>query len=69
MWRKNNSWLKHADGQSYWVLTHFISSFYAFRVDSDGVNPSPSISNVTPSIGIEGYRRNAIGYVKSSPQW
>ena len=59
--------VEHADGQSYWVLTHFISSFYAFRVDSDGVNPSPSISNVTPSIGIEGYRRNAIGYVKSSP--
>ena len=59
--------VEHADGQSYWVLTHFISSFYAFRVDSDGVNPSPSISNVTPSIGIEGYRRNAIGYLKSSP--
>ena len=51
--------VEHADGQSYWVLTHFISSFYAFRVDSNGVNPAPSISNVAPSIAIEGYRRNA----------
>ena len=59
--------VEHADGQSYWVLTHFISSFYAFRVDSNGVNPAPSISNVAPSIAIEGYRRNAIGYLKSSP--
>ena len=59
--------VEHADGQSYWVLTHFVDAFYAFRVDSNGVNPAPSISNVAPSIGIEGYRRNSIGYLKSSP--
>ncbi len=59
--------VEHADGQSYWVLTHFVEAFYAFRVDSNGVNTAPSISNVAPSIGVEGYRRNGIGYLKSSP--
>ena len=59
--------VEHADGQSYWVLTHFVEAFYAFRVDSNGVNTAPSISNVAPSIGFEGYRRNGIGYLKSSP--
>ena len=59
--------VEHADGQSYWVLTHFVEAFYAFRVDSNGVNTAPSISNIAPSIGAEGYRRNGIGYLKSSP--
>ena len=59
--------VEHADGQSYWVLTHFVEAFYAFRVDSNGVNTAPSISNIAPSIGVEGYRRNGIGYLKSSP--
>ena len=59
--------VEHADGQSYWVVTHFIQSFYAFRIDSNGVNPAPSISNIAPTIGTDGYRRNAIGYLKSSP--
>ncbi|MDG1314154.1 MAG: T9SS type B sorting domain-containing protein, partial [Flavobacteriaceae bacterium] len=59
--------VEHADGQSYWVLTHFVNIFYAFRVDSNGVNTSPSISAVAPSISVDGYRRNGIGYIKSSP--
>jgi len=36
-------------------------------VDSNGVNTAPSISNIVPSVGVEGYRRNGIGYLKSSP--
>ena len=59
--------VEHADGQSYWVLTHFIDTFYAFRVDNNGVNLNPVTSTVSPSISVSGYRRNAIGYLKSSP--
>ena len=59
--------VEHADGNSYWVITHFIDVFYAFRVDSNGVNPNPVTSQELPSQGTDGYRRNAIGYMKSSP--
>ncbi|MBT8272485.1 MAG: PKD domain-containing protein, partial [Bacteroidia bacterium] len=59
--------VEHADGDSYWVITHFIDTFYAFRVDSNGVNPNAVTSQQTPFITTEGYRRNGIGYLKSSP--
>jgi len=59
--------VEHADGQSYWVLTHFVDTFYAFRIDSNGVNLAPVTSTVAPSISVSGYRRNGIGYLKSSP--
>ena len=59
--------VEHANGQSYWVITHFIDRFYAFIVDSDGVNPNPIISQTIPNISTAGYRRNGIGYIKSSP--
>ena len=59
--------VEHADENSYWVLTQFIDTFYAFRVDSNGVNTTPIASQVNPAISISGYRRNAIGYLKSSP--
>ena len=59
--------VEHADGQSYWVITQFINIFYAFRVDSSGVNPNPVTSQLSPAIPTSGYRRNAIGYIKSSP--
>ncbi len=59
--------VEHADGNSYWVITHFIDTFYAFRIDSNGVNATPVTSMLNPSIPTDGYRRNAIGYMKSSP--
>lgn len=59
--------VEHTDGQSNWVLTHFVDTFYAFRIDSNGVNHTPVTSTVTPSINVSGYRRNSIGYLKSSP--
>lgn len=59
--------VEHADGNSYWVLTHFIDTFYAFRVDASGVNATPVTSTLNPVISTDGYRRNAIGYMKSSP--
>ncbi|MGB2385971.1 MAG: T9SS type B sorting domain-containing protein [Flavobacteriaceae bacterium] len=59
--------VEHSDKQSYWVLTQFIDNFYAFRVDATGVNTTPVVTNIIPLINFEGYRRNAIGYMKASP--
>ena len=59
--------VEHADGNSYWVVTHFIDTFYAFRIDNTGVNQTPVTSTLNPVITIAGYRRNSIGYMKSSP--
>ena len=59
--------VEHNDGQSYWVLTHFIDKFYAFRIESSGVNTTPIVTTTTPFISEQGYRRNGIGYMKASP--
>ena len=59
--------VEHSDKQSYWVLTQFIDNFYAFRVNATGVNTTPVVTNIIPLINFEGYRRNAIGYMKASP--
>ena len=59
--------VEHADGQSYWLITQFIDTFYAFRIDASGVNTTPVESLVSPIITTDGYRRNGIGYLKSSP--
>jgi gliding motility-associated-like protein len=59
--------VEHSDGQSYWVVSHFIDSFYAFKVDNNGVNKTPVKTAIMPLISLNGYRRNAIGYLKSSP--
>jgi gliding motility-associated-like protein len=55
------------DCTSIWVLTHFGDKFYAFKVDENGVNTTPVVSTVGPYIPYEGYRRNALGYLKASP--
>ncbi|WP_296312489.1 T9SS type B sorting domain-containing protein [Winogradskyella sp. UBA3174] len=55
------------DCSSFWVITHFGDSFYAFKIDINGVSTTPIISTVGPNIPIEGYRRNALGYLKASP--
>lgn len=55
------------DCSSFWVITHFKDSFYAFKVDNNGVNTIPVISQIGPEITFNGYRRNALGYIKSSP--
>lgn len=59
--------VKGADCESIWVLTHFINTFYAFKIDANGVNPSPVVSTLGPIIPITSYRRAAIGYMKISP--
>ena len=55
------------DCSSFWVITHFTNTFYAFKVDVNGVDTNPIISTVGPNIFVDGYRRNSLGYLKASP--
>ena len=61
----------HSDGYSVWVITQFINKFFAFSVDENGVNPTPTISTVPqaiyPRIDEQGSNITAIGYLKVSP--
>jgi gliding motility-associated-like protein len=50
-----------------WVITHFKDTFYAFRIDENGVNQNPVVSQVGPLMSTDDYRRAAIGYLKASP--
>ena len=66
--------VRGADCESFWLITHFVDTFYAFRVDETGVVvdptapiPSPVISQVGIEVPLTGYRRNALGYLKASP--
>jgi len=59
--------VKDATGNGYWVITHFTSNFYAFQVSASGVNSTPVKSAVLPNVPVLGYRRNAVGYLKASP--
>ena len=59
--------VEHDDRQSYWVISHFLDVFYSFRVDASGVNATPITTQINPLITLNGYRRNSIGYLKSSP--
>lgn len=59
--------VKNDDGTGYWVITHFIDKFYAFPVGPDGPDTTPVISTVNPVVPTSGYRRNAIGCIKVSP--
>ena len=33
--------VQHGDGISFWVVTHFLDNFYAFKISSTGVNKTP----------------------------
>ncbi|WP_431134823.1 T9SS type B sorting domain-containing protein [Psychroserpens mesophilus] len=59
--------VKADDCSSFWVITHFVDRFYAFKVDTNGVDTNPVISTVGPSVPVQGYRRNSLGYIKASP--
>ena len=59
--------VKNDDGTGYWVITHFIDKFYAFPVGPDGPIDPPVVSTVNPVVPTSGYRRNAIGCIKVSP--
>ncbi|HEX9980166.1 MAG TPA: PKD domain-containing protein [Flavobacterium sp.] len=53
--------------EEYWIITHFLNRFFSFKVDASGVNDTPIISTIGPTVGLDGYRRNAQGYLKMSP--
>lgn len=59
--------VQHGDGVSFWVITHFINNFYAFKISTQGVNKNPVKTPTTVTIPIGGYLANAIGYLKASP--
>ena len=57
-----------ADCETMWVITQFVDTFYAFKIDANGFNDlTPVTSTLPPNITTQGYRRNGIGYMKSSP--
>lgn len=59
--------VKNANGSGFWIVSHFFDKFYAFKVDANGVDPNPVVTQITPAVTPLGYRRNAIGYLKASP--
>ena len=60
--------VKSEDCDSFWVITHFVDTFYAFKIDQTGVNTTPVTSQIGVTVPLSGYRRNALGYIKASPE-
>lgn len=60
--------VKNNDGTGYWVITHFVDKFYAFSITAAGVNTTPVVSQLAPTVPLSGYRRNAIGCIRVSPK-
>ncbi|RWX01059.1 T9SS type B sorting domain-containing protein [Flavobacterium cerinum] len=59
--------VRKSNGTGYWVITQFIDKFYAFEITAAGVNLTPIVTQLAPLIPTSGYRRNAIGCIKASP--
>ena len=59
--------VRGADCSSTWLISHFIDKFFAFKIDDDGVDEDPVISEIGPVVPLSGYRRSALGYLKASP--
>lgn len=59
--------VRKSNGTGYWVITQFINTFYAFEITAAGVNLTPVITQLAPMVPTSGYRRNAIGCIKASP--
>ena len=59
--------IKNQADSSFWVVTHFINRFYAFKVTSAGVTTAPVVSVVGSMQALSGYRRNSIGCLRASP--
>lgn len=59
--------VRSADCSSIWVISQLTDAFYAFEVTNTGVNPVPVFSQVPTDVPLGGYRYNAIGYLKASP--
>lgn len=59
--------VRAADCESFWIVNHFVDKFYAFKMTTAGVDSNPVVSQVPPLVPLSGYRRNALGYLKASP--
>jgi gliding motility-associated-like protein len=59
--------VKDANGTGFWVVTQFTDKFYSFYVGQEGVNQTPVVTQINPLVPVSGYRRNAIGCIKASP--
>ena len=59
--------VQHEDGISFWVITHFLSNFYAFKIDTSGVIETPVVTNTDLNVPLSGYLKSAIGALKLSP--
>ena len=64
--------VRGSDCNSYWIITHFQSNFYAFLFDDNGVNPNPIISSLPPLIQIVSFANGSNFYtgadvLKTSP--
>ncbi|MGB2088630.1 MAG: cell surface protein, partial [Psychroflexus salarius] len=59
--------VRGGDCSSIWIIVHFVDSFYAFKIDENGIDETPVISTAGPSITTDNYRRAALGYMKASP--
>ncbi len=63
------------DQKSYWVLTHFVDTFYSFKIDEFGVQHTPVksvLDDITPIVeyqdpGSKYANVSALGYLKISP--
>lgn len=59
--------VRSADCSSIWLISQFLDSFYAYEISAAGVNTTPVVSVVPTVVPLGGYRYNAIGYLKASP--
>lgn len=59
------------DCSSYWIITRFKSSFYVFKLDENGIDSNPVVTNAIPVIDVF-YQNNltayhGLGELKASP--
>ncbi|SEA14447.1 T9SS type B sorting domain-containing protein [Psychroflexus halocasei] len=59
--------VRSSDCSSIWLITHFVDRFYAFKIDENGVDTNPVVSQAGPAVTTDNYRRAALGYMKASP--
>lgn len=47
--------VKSDDCSYYWIITHFLDRFYAFKLDENGVNSNPVVSSLIPEVPMSFY--------------
>ena len=54
-WSEKVAAVKGQECNTFWVVTAFNNKFYSYKVDGNGVNETPVISNVSSNIDNRGY--------------